>query len=180
VVGRWRPDDACRFAIRTKLFRPVCGDVGQRPLVSGPMPDQPRQIQADRPQSSNVRTGTLRVIAAEGAGLQRVSSLACRRISRNDRSTVAALIANAEAVLLTHVGKPRLLIADELGYRPFEPNAEHLFFQRASRRYERGSIFITSNGSIAARRFTEGVGDYAKHASIARLGACPDGSTGTS
>jgi DNA replication protein DnaC len=49
---------------------------------------------------------------------------------------------------LTHFGKPKLLIVDELGYLPFEPNAAHLFFQLVSRRYERGSMLITSNRSI--------------------------------
>ena len=44
--------------------------------------------------------------------------------------------------------KPKLLIADELGYLPFEPNAAHLFFQLVSRRYERGSVLITSNRSV--------------------------------
>jgi IstB-like ATP binding protein len=44
-----------------------------------------------------------------------------------------------------HFGKPYLLIIDELGYLPFEPNAAHLFFQLVSRRYERGSMLITSN-----------------------------------
>ena len=50
---------------------------------------------------------------------------------------------------LTHFGKPKLLIIDELGYLPFEPNAAHLFFQLISRRYERGSILITSNRAIS-------------------------------
>ena len=49
---------------------------------------------------------------------------------------------------LTHFGKPKLLIIDELGYLPFEPNAAHLFFQLVSRRYERGRMLITSNRSI--------------------------------
>jgi DNA replication protein DnaC len=44
--------------------------------------------------------------------------------------------------------KPKLLIIDELGYLPFEPNAAHLFFQLVSRRYERGSLLITSNRSV--------------------------------
>jgi len=30
---------------------------------------------------------------------------------------------------LLHFSKPRLLIVDELGYLPFEPDAAHLFFQ---------------------------------------------------
>ena len=44
--------------------------------------------------------------------------------------------------------KPKLLIIDELGYLPFDPKASHLFFQLVSRRYEKGSILITSNRSI--------------------------------
>lgn len=50
---------------------------------------------------------------------------------------------------LVHFGKPKLLIIDELGYLPFEPNAAHLFFQLVSRRYERGSIMITSNRAVS-------------------------------
>jgi DNA replication protein DnaC len=49
---------------------------------------------------------------------------------------------------LLHFGKPKLLIVDELGYLPFEPNAAHLFFQLVSRRYERGSMLVTSNRSV--------------------------------
>jgi DNA replication protein DnaC len=49
---------------------------------------------------------------------------------------------------LTDFSKPKLLIVDELGYLPFEPNAAHLFFQLMSRRYKRGSMLITSNRSI--------------------------------
>lgn len=50
---------------------------------------------------------------------------------------------------LLHYSKPKLLVVDELGYLPFEPNAAHLFFQLVSRRYERGSILVTSNRSVA-------------------------------
>jgi len=50
---------------------------------------------------------------------------------------------------LVHFGKPKLLIIDELGYLPFEPNAAHLFFQLVSRRYERGSMLITSNRAVS-------------------------------
>lgn len=49
---------------------------------------------------------------------------------------------------LTFYAKPKLLIVDELGYLPFEPAAAHLFFQLVSRRYERGSLLITSNRSV--------------------------------
>lgn len=49
---------------------------------------------------------------------------------------------------LTHWAKPKLLIIDELGYLPFEPSAAHLFFHLVSRRYEQGSLMITSNRSV--------------------------------
>ena len=49
---------------------------------------------------------------------------------------------------LAFYAKPRLLVCDELGYLPFEAHAAHLFFQLVSRRYERGSILITSNRSV--------------------------------
>ena len=49
---------------------------------------------------------------------------------------------------LARYAKPKLLIVDELGYLPLEPNAAHLFFMLVSRRYERGSILITSNRSV--------------------------------
>jgi DNA replication protein DnaC len=50
---------------------------------------------------------------------------------------------------LLHYSKPKLLVVDELGYLLFEPNAAHLFFQLVSRRYERGSMLVTSNRSVA-------------------------------
>lgn len=50
---------------------------------------------------------------------------------------------------ISHYGKPKLLIIDELGYLPFDPKAAHLFFQLVCRRYERGSTLITSNRSVS-------------------------------
>jgi DNA replication protein DnaC len=65
---------------------------------------------------------------------------------------VAGLVkAHAEGRLEERLGffaKPKLLIVDELGYLPFEPSAAHLFFQLVSRRYERGSLLLTSNRSV--------------------------------
>ena len=50
---------------------------------------------------------------------------------------LAAALAKAHAEgrledRLGQLGKPKLLIVDELGYLPFEPNAAHLFFQLVS------------------------------------------------
>jgi DNA replication protein DnaC len=49
---------------------------------------------------------------------------------------------------ITFYAKPRLLVIDELGYLPFEKRSAHLFFQLVARRYERGSMLITTNQLI--------------------------------
>ncbi len=68
--------------------------------------------------------------------------------------TLVASLAKAHAERrleerLTNLAKPRLLIVDELGYLPLEPDAAHLFFQLVSRRYEKGAMLITSNRTIS-------------------------------
>ena len=68
-------------------------------------------------------------------------------------TTLVAQLAKAHADgrlddILLHYAKPKLLIVDELGYLPFEPDAAHLFFQLVSRRYERGAMLVTSNRSV--------------------------------
>ena len=44
---------------------------------------------------------------------------------------------------------PRLLILDELGYLPLGREEASLFFRLLVRRYERGSLIVTSNKSFA-------------------------------
>jgi len=48
------------------------------------------------------------------------------------------------------LSQPQLLIIDEIGYLPIDRQGANLFFQLVSRRYERGSIIITSNQSLGA------------------------------
>ena len=43
--------------------------------------------------------------------------------------------------------RPKLLIVDEVGYLPLDRQAANYFFELVSRRYERGSIVLTSNKS---------------------------------
>jgi DNA replication protein DnaC len=72
-------------------------------------------------------------------------------------TTATALLAvlgkaESEGVLsdkLTEFAKPRLLIIDELGYLPFERRAAHLFFQLVNRRYEKGSLLVTTNQRVS-------------------------------
>ena len=68
------------------------------------------------------------------------------------QAVMASLVkAHADGSLedrLAFYAKPKLLVVDELGYLPFERHAAHLFFQLVSRRYERGSIMVTSNRPV--------------------------------
>jgi DNA replication protein DnaC len=68
--------------------------------------------------------------------------------------TLVASLAKAHAEKrledrLLSLAKPKLLIVDELGYLPLEPDAAHLLFQLVSRRYEKGAMLITSNRTIS-------------------------------
>ena len=70
--------------------------------------------------------------------------------------TATALIAqlakaHAEGRLsdqLAFYAKPKLLVIDELGYLPLERASAHVFFQLVTRRYERGSILLTTNQPV--------------------------------
>ena len=48
---------------------------------------------------------------------------------------------------LARLARYPLLVVDEVGYIPFEPEAANLFFQLVSSRYERASLIVTSNDS---------------------------------
>jgi DNA replication protein DnaC len=55
---------------------------------------------------------------------------------------------NRLEVLLKQLTYPKLLILDELGYLPLSQVEASLFFRLVVRRYERGSLIITSNKSF--------------------------------
>src|SRR6188474_1291565 len=58
---------------------------------------------------------------------------------------------------LIRLGRYPLLVVDEVGYIPFEPEAANLFFQLVSSRYERASLIVTSNKPFG--RWGETFGD---------------------
>jgi DNA replication protein DnaC len=58
---------------------------------------------------------------------------------------------------LTRLSRYPLLVIDEVGYIPFEPEAANLFFQLVSSRYERASLIVTSNKAFG--RWGEVFGD---------------------
>jgi DNA replication protein DnaC len=70
-------------------------------------------------------------------------------------TTLLAALRRAEAEgqldeKLLYYSKPKLLVIDELGYLPFEKRAAHLFFQLVARRYEKGSMLITTNQIVTS------------------------------
>jgi DNA replication protein DnaC len=58
---------------------------------------------------------------------------------------------------LTRLTRYPLLIVDEVGYIPFEPEAANLFFQLVASRYEHASLIVTSNQQFG--RWGEVFGD---------------------
>ncbi len=55
---------------------------------------------------------------------------------------------------LTRLGRYPLLVVDEVGYIPFEPEAANLFLQLVSSRYERASLIVTGNPSVAGAKYS--------------------------
>jgi DNA replication protein DnaC len=80
------------------------------------------------------------IIAGYGALFTSAAALVAQLAKAHETGTLEERLAS--------LAKPKLLIIDELGYLPFDPNAAHLFFQLVSRRYERGAILVTSNRSV--------------------------------
>jgi DNA replication protein DnaC len=92
--------------------------------------------------------GTGKTHLAVGLGMR-----ACQAGHRVAFATAAewvARLADAHAAgrlqaELVRLGRYPLLVVDEVGYIPFEPEAANLFFQLVSARYERASLIVTSN-----------------------------------
>jgi DNA replication protein DnaC len=93
-------------------------------------------------------SGTGKTHVALGLGLT-----ACQKGLAVGFTTVAALVhelleARDERRLLRlqqQLAGHKLLIMDELGYVPLSPTGAELLFEVFSRRYERGSVLVTSN-----------------------------------
>ena len=80
---------------------------------------------------------------------------ALRRRQKVKFTTAAALVSSlAEAERIGTLARrlsvfcgPALLVIDEIGFLPPDAHQANLFFQVVSRRYEQGSIILTSNKS---------------------------------
>ena len=76
--------------------------------------------------------------------------LAGHRVAFRTATEWVALLADAQRQgrlddELARLQRIPLLIVDEVGYIPFDPQAANLMFMLVSRRYERASLIVTSN-----------------------------------
>ena len=92
--------------------------------------------------------GTGKTMLAIGLGIR--ACQAGHRVLFATAAEWAARLADARHAGRLHdelrkLGRYPLLVIDEAGYIPFEPEAANLFFQLVSARYERASLIVTSN-----------------------------------
>jgi DNA replication protein DnaC len=81
--------------------------------------------------------------------------LAGHRVAFRTATEWVALLADAQRhgrlnAELDKLQRIPLLIVDEVGYIPFDPQAANLMFMLVSRRYERASMVVTSNKPFSA------------------------------
>jgi DNA replication protein DnaC len=81
--------------------------------------------------------------------------LAGNRVAFRTATEWVALLADAQRqgrldAELDRLQRIPLLIVDEVGYIPFDPQAANLMFMLVSRRYERASLIVTSNKPFSA------------------------------
>jgi len=109
---------------------------------------------AEARQMSLARAGR----AQEDDVLLALGVQACRRAQRVAFATAHEWVNRLGAVKRTgrldeeleRLGRVPLLIVDEVGYIPFDPEAAALFFALISSRYERSSLILSSNKTFSA------------------------------
>ena len=92
--------------------------------------------------------GTGKTMLATGLGIKACQAghrvLFATAAGWTDKLTAAHRAGRLQAEI-TRLGRYPLLVIDEIGYIPFEPEAANLFFQLISARYETASVIVTSN-----------------------------------
>ena len=95
-------------------------------------------LRSDRPAPTQLATGL--TVRACQAGHQVLFATAFQWVDRLSEAHHAGRLQDERRLVRYPV-----LVIDEVGHIPFEPEAANLFFQLVSSRYERASLIVTSN-----------------------------------
>jgi IstB-like ATP binding protein len=151
VDRAWRPirqlDHQQQHAVPS-LKRPRRQQVPEQRMRLRDHPHLARQYRTQLLQSVAFTPGTGKTHLAIGIAIR--ACQAGHRVLFATASEWVARLAEAHHAgrlqqELIRLGRYPLLVVDEVGYIPFEPEAANLFFQLVSSRYERASLIVTSN-----------------------------------
>ncbi len=145
--GRSAASGRHRRATRAPRERRPAAPRAPRPTAPAPAADQQHEYCV----AHSPGTGKTHLSIALGIR----ACLAGHRVQFRTATEWVALLADAQRQgrldgELDRLARVPLLIIDEVGYIPFDPQAANLMFMLVSRRYERASLIVTSNKAFSA------------------------------
>jgi DNA replication protein DnaC len=130
------------FKFQSSIKRQVAEHLGQLDFIAG----KENVILLGPPGTGKTHLATAIGIRACLAGHRTIFASATEWVARLQEAKREGRLEDE----ITRLGRVPLLIVDEVGYIPFDPEAANLMFSLISARYERASLFITSNKAFSS------------------------------